>query len=44
MMCEACQQGAHWFCNCATWCDCDCDGPYGDYDDWPDEPNYPEAP
>lgn len=36
MLCSACERRDHMNCNLATWCDCDCDGPYGnpmDYDD-----------
>ena len=24
-MCKACEEGRHWDCNNATWCDCECD-------------------
>jgi len=24
MLCQACENGDHWNCNCATWCECDC--------------------
>jgi hypothetical protein len=31
--CDACEQGDHFHCGLQTWCQCDCDGPYGDYTD-----------
>lgn len=42
MMCEACQQDEHWNCGMQTWCECDCDGPEGFYDDdWYDQLDCP---
>lgn len=35
MMCDACERGEHWACGMQTWCECDCDGPEGDY--WRDD-------
>ena len=26
MMCNACEEGRHWECCMATWCECECDG------------------
>lgn len=39
MMCEACKRGQHWLCGMQTWCECDCDGPDGIYDDYFDAPS-----
>lgn len=29
MMCEACKRGDHDECGMQTWCECDCEGIYG---------------
>lgn len=36
-MCEACERGDHYNCGLQTWCQCECEGPYGVYwDEWDD--------
>ena len=37
-MCEACYEGRHWDCGMQTWCECECPGRDGDYDDFEVEP------
>ena len=33
MLCQNCEKGRHYYCNLATWCDCECEGPSGIYFD-----------